>query len=177
MRAQGLVSRQALHQTVLYRQSVVGLHLVIIWSGGFKVLSLLFIIQLARLLALPLRILFHFAPQLTEASLSGTSATSCKSTDMRKALQTWWQLWTERWVDEWDTVVWYQALQVAGHRPDYPSMPEYTSTMSKKFQFRRTAEGVVSGVEKKLKDGLFYQLQNQFITDRVNRGSQAWVKS
>jgi len=60
--------------------------------------------------------------------------------------------------------------KVAGYRPDFPSMPEYTSTMSKKFQFRRTKESIINGLEKKAKNGLFYQLQNEFIADKINRG-------
>merc|ERR1711892_485006 len=52
------------------------------------------------------------------------------------------------------------------------SVPEFNTTMCKKFQFRRTAESTANGIEKKLKNALFYQLQNQFIADRVNRGSQ-----
>lgn len=63
--------------------------------------------------------------------------------------------------------------QVAGHRPDYPEIPECKTTMTKKFQFQRTKQGFINGVEKKLKNGMFYQLQNQFIADRVNQGSQA----
>lgn len=62
--------------------------------------------------------------------------------------------------------------KVAGHRADFPSMPEYTSTMSRKFQFRRTRESLINGMEKKAKNALFYQLQNQFIAERINRGSQ-----
>ena len=53
------------------------------------------------------------------------------------------------------------------------SVPEFNTTMCKKFQFRRTTESTANGIEKKLKNALFYQLQNQFIADRVNRGSQA----
>jgi len=45
--------------------------------------------------------------------------------------------------------------------------------MTKKFQFQRTKQGFINGVEKKVKNALFYQLQNQFIADRVNQGSQA----
>jgi len=63
--------------------------------------------------------------------------------------------------------------KVAGHRPDYPEIPECKTTMTKKFQFQRTKQGFINGVEKKLKNGMFYQLQNQFIADRVNQGSQA----
>ena len=63
--------------------------------------------------------------------------------------------------------------QVAEHRPDYPEITEDKSTMTKKFQFQRTKQGFINGVEKKVKNALFYQLQNQFIADRVNQGSQA----
>eukprot|EP00092_Neocalanus_flemingeri_P063231 GFUD01076461.1.p1 GENE.GFUD01076461.1~~GFUD01076461.1.p1 ORF type:complete len:523 (+),score=152.86 GFUD01076461.1:49-1617(+) len=58
--------------------------------------------------------------------------------------------------------------KVAGHRQDFPSQPEYTSTMSKKFMFKRTRQSTVSGVEKMAKNGLFNLLQNQFIAERVS---------
>jgi len=62
--------------------------------------------------------------------------------------------------------------KVAGARK-YQQVAECKTTMTKKFQFQRTEEGFKNGIVKKLKDGLFYQLQNQFIADRVNQGSQA----
>jgi len=58
--------------------------------------------------------------------------------------------------------------KVAGHRQDYPSQPEYTSTMSKKFLFKRTKESTINGVEKMARNGLFNMLQNQFIAEREN---------
>lgn len=57
--------------------------------------------------------------------------------------------------------------KVAGHRQDYPSQPEYTSTMSKKFRFRRTRQSTINGVEKMAKNGLFNLLQNQFIAQKI----------
>ena len=59
-------------------------------------------------------------------------------------------------------------FQVAGHRQDYPSQPEYTSTMSKKFLFKRTKESTINGVEKMARNGLFNMLPNQFIAEREN---------
>jgi len=58
--------------------------------------------------------------------------------------------------------------KVAGHRQDYPSQPEYTSTMSKKFMFQRTKESTIRGVEMMTKNGLFNLLQNQYITEKVS---------
>merc|ERR1711892_1406738 len=57
--------------------------------------------------------------------------------------------------------------KVAGYRQDFPSQPEFTLTMSKKFMFRRTKESTINGVEKMTKNGLFNYLQNQFISEKI----------
>eukprot|EP00092_Neocalanus_flemingeri_P063283 GFUD01076524.1.p1 GENE.GFUD01076524.1~~GFUD01076524.1.p1 ORF type:complete len:342 (+),score=54.50 GFUD01076524.1:694-1719(+) len=61
--------------------------------------------------------------------------------------------------------------KVASYRADFPSMPEHKSTMTKKFQFKRTRESTIDGIEKKIKNGLFYHLQNQFINERIKMGN------
>jgi len=57
--------------------------------------------------------------------------------------------------------------KVMGYRQDFPSQPEFTWTMSKKFMFKRTMESTVRGVEKMTKNGLFNHLHRQFISDKV----------
>ena len=65
------------------------------------------------------------------------------------------------------SIYYFCVVQVAGHRQDYPSQPEYTSTMSKKLRFRRTRQSTINGVEKMAKNGLFNLLQNQFIAQKI----------
>ena len=125
---------------------------------------------------LPLKTLFPSAQQSKVVSSSATCARCCKTMDMRKLWQMSWLLWTTRYV----VVIQHLLLcvsQVAGHRQDYPSQPEYTSTMSKKFRFKRTRESTINGVEKMTKNGLFNLLQNQFIAQKIaQEGWGSFVK-
>jgi len=57
--------------------------------------------------------------------------------------------------------------KVMSYRPDYPSAPEYITTLSKKFQLQRTKESTEKGVWLSLKNRLFHQLVAEYVDARA----------
>lgn len=67
------------------------------------------------------------------------------------------------------SIKYFCIIKVAGHSPNHPSMPELKSTLSLKFQFKRTRKSVIDAVEMKTKNGLFYQLHNDFLLKGIGK--------
>lgn len=61
---------------------------------------------------------------------------------------------------------------VASYRQDFPSQPEYTTTMTKKFMFKRSKASIVNGMEKMIQNQLFTKQLNNFLIERAS-GCQA----
>jgi len=57
--------------------------------------------------------------------------------------------------------------KVMSYRPDYPSAPEYITTLSKKFQLQRTKESTENCAWLSLKNRLFHQLVAEYVDARA----------
>jgi len=61
---------------------------------------------------------------------------------------------------------------VMGYRTDFPSVPEFSSNLSKKFQLRRTKESTIRGVEMMARNKMFYIMLEQFVESQDDEAQQ-----